>query len=228
MITSVAAILIFFSLLFETLGFNFRRIGKMCNKSSLGYSLHVQFATVSRLGIFIGFPLIGYLIDQSSDIENILLVPVICYFLISTFLFISAIYVHRLDNLFKQFFLLQLKISNIDRVDFDENLAIPSNSFSKKRILILGAISFLFASSGIFFVSILSFTFSDLKATILLSSPAITAIGTLISVIFFDPFISRQIDDIDEPVNVIKYIYFSRALSSLILFVFFLMFYLYV
>ena len=226
-ISILAALLIFFSLLFETLGFNFRRIGKMSNKPSLGYSLHVQFATVSRLGIFIGFPLIGILIDKSSELNTIILVPVISYFLISSSLFICARYIDRLDGLFKIFFKFQLRISNLEDINFSNKDIDPNNLFSRKRVILLGAISFLFASSGIFFVSILSFIFSDFKATILLSSPAITAIGTLVSVIFFDPFISRQIDDIDEPINVIKYVYISRAFSSLILFILFSILYFY-
>ena len=222
MISIFAAILIYLSLFFETIGFNFRRIGKLSGKASLGYSLHVQFATVSRFGIFIGFPLIGLLIDQSTNIHQIILVPIIAYSLIFLSLLFCIFNLKKIDYLFKRFFHFQLRLSGLDSVTINDGTLFKDQSFSKKRVIVLGFISFLFASSGIFFVSILSFIFSDYKATILLSSPAVTAFGTLISVMFFDPFISRQIDDIDEPITVIKYIYLSRAVSSCILFFIFL------
>ena len=47
-------------------------------------------------------------------------------------------------------------------------------------------------------------------------SPSITAIGTLISVIFFDPYISEEIDNKAEPIEVISYVYLARLISSFV------------
>lgn len=219
MIIFLASILICLSLLFETLGFNFRRIGKIKGYPSLGYSIHVQFATISRLGIFIGFPLIGFLVDTSSELNSLIIVPLLSYLALFMILIFFLIFIKKLDNLFYTLFNFMLKISRVkisgqvhDVAEIKDNI-LPIN---KIRILAVGSFSFLFQSIGIFIVSICAFLFPEYKATILLMSPSITAIGTLISVIFFDPYISEEIDNKAEPIEVISYVYLARAISSFV------------
>ena len=56
--------LIGLSLSIETLGFFLRAIGSKRKYPSLGYSLHVQVATIARFGSFLGLPVLGSIVDS--------------------------------------------------------------------------------------------------------------------------------------------------------------------
>jgi hypothetical protein len=210
-----AALLIAISLVVETLGYYLRFAGSELGMPSVGYSLHVQAGTLSRVGTMLGLPIIGWLIDSGADVGNILLVPV-CTFAVLTAVSVVALLNHeRVVELAKVVFRgLAALVGDTParRPSVEGGYALERR---QERILYYAGIgSFLFMGSGFFLAAVFATLYFDYRATILQLSPFVTAVGTFISVVYFDPRISYHVDHGAHQRQVIKIILASRAVAA--------------
>ena len=208
----------------ETIAFELRAVGRMYGASALGYSLHVQVATLSRVGTFIGLPILGYAVDAKQGPAPILCSAIVAYSTFSTLVLISLFshgYVQKASEWFFQRSSMgkglayeDLPIANSVSSGKDEEMPPCARS-----ITATGACSFVFITCGIYVTLVLSSLFTESRAMILQLTPAITAAGTMFSVVFFDPRVSLAIDRSRQPGRVVATIYLSRVIGSVTLLV---------
>lgn len=219
MLAIVAGVLIALSLLVETLGFYLRFAGSFMGTPSLGYSIHVQAGTLSRIGTMVGLPIIGWLIDRGADLRSILVIPV-CTF--AVYAIVNIIALSRHDQVASIAQVLFRKLAKQSTV-LNEGVAaghLDAHDLDRAQVKVLytaGILSFLFTASGFFLAAVFASVYYNYRATILQLSPMITAVGTFISVVFFDPRISYHVDRGAKQQQVIKVILVSRAISAAML-----------
>lgn len=216
MVAIIAGVLIAMSLLVETLGFYLRFAGSHMGTPSLGYSIHVQAGTLSRIGTLVGLPLIGWLIDRGANVHNILVVPV-CTFAVYTAVNLIALFRHdQAASVSRALFRKLAKRSIVlNEGGAAEHFDTYDLEYAQAKVLyVAGILSFLFTASGFFLAAIFASVYYDYRATILQLSPIVTAIGTFVSVVFFDPRISYHVDRGAKQRQVIKVILVSRAISA--------------
>lgn len=213
----ISGILIGISLFIESASFIIRIIGKNSEKSSLGYSLHVQIATLSRLGSFVGLPIIGLLLDKKVETYFIVLIPFISYIVMSFgFLFILI----KLDfviNIYNKIFMLRVKNANEFKLT---NFSFRKLKLDLNQIWILSFLSFSITTISFFLIPIIASLYNEYRATILQLAPVFTSFGTFISIFMFDNNLSKLIDsniDIHLKINTYISIIFSRLISSFII-----------
>lgn len=212
----IAGMFIGISLYIENIGFYLRGIGSANKSSNLGYSLHVQLATLGRVGTFIGFPMLGLSIDRGSSGAEITNAPI--YALI-TFIVLCLMSV-RYENSLLKLLTISFRIHNKNQ-PFFLNLGAydkQANSVLINKVLISGALAFSLVFIGVFLPFYFSSIYPQYRATILQLSPAVTMFGTFISIIYFDPEISKTLDNVSGGVVIIRRLMLYRiAISSLML-----------
>lgn len=226
----LAGILISVGHSFELFGFFFRALGAMCGKPSVGYSSHVQIATISRLSTLVAMPIVGFLLDKGVGIETILLVPIssLTIFILLSLIQISISYrKEMLMSLFKKFVKVVSRVEVIEKVtehDDKNKCTLPQHIL--RKIFISGFVSFFIITGGLFSIYLVSSANLNYRAMILQSAPIFTAVGTLISVVFFDSAISNALDSYKFDMSLIRTIVKARLYAALILFLIFILFFL--
>lgn len=220
----VISILIFVTLFFECYGFIFRHIGAINNSSSLGYSLHVQSATISRFGTLLSYPLIAYKLETGITNNSLSLMPLVSFSLVAIALMLFLKYKNT-NRLFSSFILNKLStmsghqsifINKLDTTPVFTNKYEGISKTDKFRLVYLGTFSFLFTSSSFFLTSILANQFLEYRATIIQCTPFISGIGTLISVVYFDTTLSNLIDKNPTSFKTIELAWKARIYGSII------------
>jgi hypothetical protein len=219
------ALLLLISLFFECYGFIFRHLGAINNSSSLGYSLHVQIATIARFGTLLSYPLIAYKLETGVTNNTLSIIPIISFSLLAITLYIF-LKNKNLNNVFS-FYILK-KLSNIS--GYQDIFLKRSNSSSqiddsdeeiskseKFRLVYFGTFSFLFTSSSFFLTSILANQFLEYRATIIQCTPFISSVGTIMSVVYFDPTLSKLIDKNPNSFRAVKLAWQARIRGSIII-----------
>ena len=207
---------------FELFGFFFRIIGAEYGKPSLGYSSHVQIATISRLSTLVAMPIVGYLLDKGVEIKTILLVPIASLVLFILFSLLQILISYKKNVLI---FLFENFVAIVSRINIGESKyelmgcdkePIPNEIF--KKIFISGFFAFLIVTGGLFSIYLVSSANLNYRAMILQSAPIFTAVGTLISVVFFDSTVSNVLDTYKYDMNLIRVIIKARMIAALVLF----------
>ena len=219
------SVLLSFSLFIETYGFLLRAVGKQTNALSFGYSAHVQLATLSRIGTFIGLPIVAFLIDKKIENLLILILPIFTFGLFIVFSLIVIKKQAAAINLSYFFFNKIIDLSKVNikkntiRITFesDTNIAVSNNNIS--TIKKFGILSFFFTSGAFFISSIFAQHFHTYRATILQLTPFISFLGTISSVIYFDPKISHFIDNSVNPFPIIFEVFKIRLIGAILLFI---------
>jgi hypothetical protein len=89
----------FFLFSIETIGYSFKGLGRQYNLPSLGYSIHVQVATFARAFSFFAFPLVGFMLDSSVDIKEMIVIPALSSLL---FIFLFILFYVKNDYFFSK------------------------------------------------------------------------------------------------------------------------------
>jgi hypothetical protein len=211
----ISGVVLGLSLFVETFGFFLRSAGSSMALSSLGYSLHVQLATISRLGTFIGMPLVGFLLDSGTDPKTVSILPLMVSGIFIVCAVITLYYSTGVERFSVWLFLfLGRKISKLD-VPCNGKRASPTEiSTSEEAMLFwLSFLSHIIIVVGFYLMIILASIFNDWRVTLMQSTPLLTAAGTLISVIYFDPRASTLIDKSINPFRVTHIIMRARCSS---------------
>jgi hypothetical protein len=221
MMEIAAGVLIGISFSLETLGFYFRAEGARLKVPAVGYSIHVQVATLSRVGTFMGLPMLGWMLDAGYPLDRIIIAPIITSIVyIVICVSVTSNSFKLIQYLNKLFIFFSNWISKLAIVNDPEEIQYKIVGGKKfKRLLLVGALSYVFVVVGGYGMTMLASIFNDYRATLLQLSPAITAWGTLLSVIYFDPRVSRYIDLGYKPIDVIKVVVFARVVSMSVFFV---------
>ena len=228
----ITVLLISFSMFFESFGFILRLIGKYIGSPSLGYSYHVQLATLTRFGTLVSFPLIAFMIDSGISTDKLLVLPVLIYFFLLVLLLIfwynSYISYYIGIKVFKLLsFISGAKNDDYASISIDKlNNRVnecDNNSLEFSRIIKFGTLAFLLTSTSFLLSSIIASYTPGFRATILQSSPFLSSTGTLFSVLFFDPSISKLIDKTNHSHEILNAIWKSRIYGSFIALSFFIL-----
>lgn len=225
----IIALLLLTSLFFECYGFIFRLLGAINKSPTLGYSLHVQVATIARFGTLLAFPLIALQIETGISNNTLIIIPIITYSCLSVMLLILSKspnlnnwLLYHLLVLLSRFSGLDKKIFKISILKAEKKLLITRNE--RNKIVYFGTAAFLFTSSAFFVTSIVANEYLDYRSTIIQCTPFISSIGTLMSVIYFDPTLSQLIDKNPESIMIIKLAWKARIYGSLVIASLFLIF----
>lgn len=220
----LAGVLIGLAQTIETIGYHFRRIGSEAGSASLGYSIHVQTATASRLGSLLAFPIVGLLLDLQASVITILFVPLTActVFIIGNIAFGKM---KASEKILIQLF--QFVVRRISRLETPTAPA-PANSRvptpvppkRKRELMIAGCFAYCAVTSGTYAAFILAAVLSDYRATALQLAPALTAIGTLVSVTYFDPRVSVLIDGNFDKREAVEAIAQARTIAASIVLAF--------
>lgn len=217
----LTSFLLLITLFFECYGFIFRHIGAFNNVASLGYSLHVQVATIARIGTLLSYPLIAYQIESGIKSSLLCLIPIVSFLGLAILLSFLSNRTKLAINVAQKLFKILINISNLGSKElknysFIKNLEIPLEieKAEKNRIIYLGTLAFLFTSSAIFITSIIANQFLDFRTTIIQSTPFISSIGTILSVVYFDPTLSKLIDKNPTSLDLIVLAWKARIYGS--------------
>jgi hypothetical protein len=219
----IAGCLIGISLSVETLAFYFREFGSRYEMPTLGYSLHVQLATLARVGTLVGLPLLGWMLDHGRSTSAMVLAPAAAFATFSLISGMSLAYEIRTVRVLEALFRLQARfVSRINLVMPEGASARPAAMVCKGDALALhgiGAFCFVLTAGGLFGV-MTSATFApQYRATILQLTPLITSIGTVVSVSMFDPKVSALIDRGSDGLDVVRHVTRARLYGALVLLV---------
>lgn len=224
LLATMAGFLIGLSQFFELLGFYFRAEGSLRGLSTVGYSVHVQVATVSRIGSLLALPILGYLLDSDAHTNTLVFSGVVCA---STIVFFSSILVKfkSIENLLSVVFdFITIKINRLDLGDSkrtkDSESEIPQSY--KIRLFVASTIAYSVMIVGMFATFGLAAIYHDYRATILQSAPILTMLGTAISVIYFDPLASMLIDGCYSKMKAVQLIILTRLAAAILALFFFI------
>jgi len=208
------------SLFVETFGFFLRSAGSSLALSSLGYSLHVQLATFSRLGTFIGMPIVGFLLDSGTAPEVISILPLMVSAIFILFSAITLYFPNKIERFAIWLFLFMgRKISRLTVASNGKRTAGLEIKIEEEIMLFwLSLLSHLIVVIGFYLMIILASIFNDWRVTLMQSTPLLTAAGTLLSVIYFDPRASTLIDKSENPFRATMIIMRARLTSMVIIF----------
>jgi len=196
----VASSLMAINFAIETIAYQLRCTGASLGASSLGYSLHVQISTFARILNFIALPILGWLIDKNIDFRIFITIPVIysIVFILSCTFYLFIPNKSKISVKFYIFLVEKISKVKLDKVNsytLDNDELDYVNYEMMNKLFILGVFSTFFTTLGSMIPLIIASYANDSRATILQMSPLFTGIGTLISVIFFDPRVSILIKD---------------------------------
>ncbi len=221
--TAVLAIfsgaLIGFSHWIEAIGFYMRVVGANHGLAALGYSAHVQIATVSRFGTLLAFPLIGYLIDNGHSAS------IISYSFVSyafVFVLLNTITAKSgFEIIFYErfFFFIMNKINRIGEIKSNNLDVVYPNEFQydESKLFLLSLFSYGVMIFGVFSVFFASTIVPEYRATILQIGPLITGVGAIVSTTYFDPYVSLIMDRSPRKNDAVSTIVKGRSYSALLL-----------
>ena len=175
-----AAFLVGLSLSMETVGVLGRHVGVVLKSPAYGYSIHNRIATIGRVFVFLGFPIIGYIIDTTNDPSHIFLTGIL---ICCVHTFIGLIF----------FFCHNLIYSRIHTYTGANTVVISIRNLDFTIVLFSAAAIFL-QLVGIVVVNSLAAMHADLRATLLQTAPALTALGTVLHTFIADPRLSKLSD----------------------------------
>lgn len=206
-----------------------RLFGAINNSPSLGYSMHVQVATIARFGTLLAFPLIALQIETGVSNKILALIPVLTYGCLAIILLILSKNTTMNNSLLLFVFKILAKISKLDTKRFSESIHLATHELvitknEKNKIVYFGTFAFLFTSSAFFITSIIANQFLDFRTTIIQCTPFISSIGTLMSVVYFDPTLSQLIDKNPNSLSIIMIAWKARIYGSLIICLLFTLF----
>jgi len=215
----ISGSLIGFSHWFEAIGFYMRVVGANHGLPALGYSAHVQIATISRFGTLLAFPLIGYLIDSGHS-AIIILYSFVSYAF--TFVLLNAATAKSdLESAFyeKIFFFIMNNVNSIGAIKPNKSPPDYSNNFeyNKLKLLLLSLFSYGIIIFGVFSVFFVSTIVPEYRATVLQVGPLITGVGAVVSSTYFDPYVSLIMDRSAKKSDAIYLIIKGRSLSAMLL-----------
>ena len=171
------------ALALETVGVWGRHWGKVVDKPSTGYSLHVRTATLGRFLTFAAAPTLGFAVDRTGDTSLILLQGL--FVNISLFCLVVLIYFWGWENILNMY----SKVLSIEM----RKSQIPHRRINN-TIFFASTLSFLFTANGLIIANFLGALFIDYRASFVQLTSLITATGTIIHVFIADPLISKLID----------------------------------
>ena len=120
----LAGCLIGLSLSVETLAFHYREFGTRYEMPTLGYSLHVQLATLARAGTLVGLPLLGWMLDHGQSTTALVQAPAAAFATFSGISGLSLFFGKRTTRLLRPLFRLQAWV--VSRVRLKSNAATPA------------------------------------------------------------------------------------------------------
>jgi hypothetical protein len=221
MLAILAGFLIGISLVMETLAFHYREFGTRHGMPTLGYSLHVQLATLARAGTLVGLPLLGWMLDHGQSSHALVQAPAAAF---STFAGISGLslaFSKRTESALERVFRVQAWI--VSRVQLTKRSPASNGEVAKVcradalTLQVAGAFSFILTAGGLFGVMMSAALAPAYRATILQLSPLVTSIGTVVSVTIFDPKISTLMDRGNDGLAVVRYVTRARLYGALLL-----------
>lgn len=198
-----------FAVFLESFGVFFRLRGVYSGKKSLGYSGHVRTATLGRLFIIAGAPLLGYWVDIHGSFTGLVKIGLFTYlmnvlmhiFLLSNFSRINA----------------RVFISVYGKKVDTANIYLDWNVIKSNYLVALSAIfTISLQSLGIFIVNGMALKFVTLKATVVQLSGVITMLGTTLHTFIVDPWLSRQCDLEENALSAVWLFLFSRLIGLLV------------
>lgn len=200
----------------ETVGYKFRELGVKNSTPSLGYSIHVQTATYARIGSMVALPIMAWLIDNENNIKTIILIPIL-----SSSIFIALTYIcNKSEKSGKIIDFIFIKLTKKYSMDISDNAKYRINQPKKiddselSKIRQYAYFSYLFIVSGAYISFVIASITPKYRATIIQMAPLITAIGTFISVTYFDPKISHLNETTSEIHNITAAIFDGRILAT--------------
>ena len=200
----------------ETIAYQLRCTGAALGNSSLGYSLHVQVATFARTLNFVALPLMGWLIDSGVKFERFLLVPVIFSLIFSVLCSLYLMYPKKdalsisvFKFLVSRISKIELSVSGTHSTDNKKTTTIKSKD--KRKLFKTGAVASFFTIFGSLLPFILASYVHSYRATMLQMAPVFTAIGTLLSVTYFDPRVSLMMRDGFYNIEIMRTIIISKV-----------------
>ena len=210
----VAGMLIGLSQATEVMGFYLRSAGQKQGMAGLGYSLHVQIATLARFGTFMGLPILGFAVDNGAGPRAILGAGIVSSLVTLTVCLLALRWPDIAIRLAHALFLRRARTLSAGRKPQAQTPhAAESSEYRKRdrnRILVFGAVAFVATSIGVYVTLMLGSMCMDFRATILQLTPAITALGTIFAVIYFDPRVSSCIDSAKDADAIVMDVVRSR------------------
>jgi len=212
-----ASVLIAVSMLGETVGYFARVIGARERQNALGYSMHVLIATYSRVGTLLGLPIIGYALDVGVSPWRIALVALTTY---AVFILVTALFY------FDQKVLTAVCVKIFAR--YGEPCKESSHGGSaeamcsvglapgeSRKIIVASALAFFCTSVSFFIASSAAAVWTAYRVTMLQLTPMMTAVGTLVSVTYLDPGISKLLDGGRGGLDMFRAILVGRFLAAI-------------
>lgn len=220
MLAIVAGCLIGMSLSVETLAFYYRDFGTRHGVPTLGYSLHVQLATLARAGTLVGLPLLGWMLDHGQSSRALVQAPAAAFATFAAISSFSLLFSTWTERALERTFRLQALIVSQVRL-IDGSGAAPGEVEVSRRdaltLQVAGAFSFILTAGGIFGVMMSAAFAPQYRATILQLTPLITSIGTVVSVSVFDPKVSMLMDKGSDGRAVVRIVTRSRLYGAVLL-----------
>lgn len=211
----IAGFLIGLSQATEVMGFFLRSAGQKHGMAGLGYSLHVQVATLARFGTFMGLPILGFAVDNGAGPSAILGAGIVSSTVTLSFCLLALRAPSVPVRLAQALFLRRARtlagggaVAGMSATDKPAALYRQSD---RRRILIFGAVAFVATSIGVYITLMLGSMCMNYRATILQLTPAITALGAIFSVIYFDPRVSSCIDAAEDADRIVVDVIRSRV-----------------
>ena len=197
----------------ESIGYLFRLIGSHQGKLSLGYTIHVQLATMTRFGSFVALPMLALGVDKEFPMNVLLFTPLIAFSVIVVglvpVLLRRRLVFNYLSFIFNVVGRKQESLSNSSKHNLD------IYSFDIK--LVLASLGSYIITSNAFFVSVMyASVYPDFRASILQMTPALSFIGTLVAVFYLDTRISNSLDNKENETSAVYSVIAGRLFSALV------------
>ena len=205
--------------LIETFVYSIREAGRSYGVIAMGYSLSTQFGTLARMSTALAMPIVGYLLDNNISVHSIIIIPLTTAVIYCAVMLLVISCTDRfllfVDLFFRWYILKMYKIKS-DKVSEKNSLSLSSPE--KVRFVFISSFaSFFVVVVGIFISFILASVYHDHRAMIMQSTVLVTSIGTLISVLVFDPMISSVLDRGGDYRFLLRIIFISRSAAMLLM-----------
>ena len=202
----------------EAVGYYLRVIGANEGKASMGYTRHVQLATLMRAGSFVALPLIAYNVDLGQSVFMLRIIPVVTFGIIGLGLSISLLNINRIYKILVCINALLSRISGMSQ----ENEKTTSKKFQnlalkhvEVKVTVLSTLTFIIMSNAFFVTMIFASKFPEFRASIFQFTPFISFVGTIIATFYLDTRVSLSIDSASG-IEVVNSILLGRLIGSLI------------
>jgi len=203
-----------FSWLVEAAGYYLRVIGARAGQASMGYTRHVQLATLMRAGSFVALPLIAYNVDLGHSFSSLRTIPLITFGIL--ILGLSAC-LSKVDSVYVLLKLVNKVLTRISGSEIDRNKReeIESITFGNVdfRVTFLSLVTFVITSNAFFLTMIYASKHPEYRASIFQFTPFISFIGTIIATFYLDTKVSSSIDSL-EGVDIVNSLLLGRLIGS--------------